>query len=186
MEDLITSLEDQVRAKERPVSPSTLARQAESAIEIECEMLRDNVQHLEKKLASIQSTLEDTRHTSEREEAAARERLARHKEREDAVRKELAEAHKELERVGKSEEGARARVEEIEEALRENTVALENARAEIEGLRAEIAVRLWLWRVVEVAHCLHRISRAMLLMAGHHLRVQVARQVSAPYHVIEL
>lgn len=155
MEDLITSLEEQVRAKERPVSPSTLARQAESAIEIECEMLRDNVQHLEKKLAGMQSTLEDTRHASEREEAAARERLARHKEREEAVRKELAEAHKELERVAKSEEGARARVEEIEEALRENTVALENARAEIEGLRAEIAVRFFLrcgtlWKV---AHC---------------------------------
>ncbi len=43
--------------------------------------------------------------------------------------------------MAKSEASAKLRVEEIEEALRENTLALENARAEVEGLTSELAVR---------------------------------------------
>jgi hypothetical protein len=44
----------------------------------------------------------------------------------------------------KSEGLVRLRVEEIEEALRESTVALENTRAELEMLRAELAVNIFL------------------------------------------
>ena len=117
-----------------------MARQATSAAEIDNEMLRDQVQHLQKKIATLEDMLEDTQAANEREELAARERVRRYKEREEAVRKELLEGQKEVERVLKAEEKARLRVEEIEEALRENTVALENARAEIETMRNEIAV----------------------------------------------
>lgn len=140
MEDLIASLQEQLQAQARPVSPSTMARQATTAIEIDNESLREQVQHLQKKLGTLEDLLEDARAATEREETAGRERLMQYKESEDAVRQELLESQKEIERVVKSEESARARVAEIEEALRENTVALENARAEIEGLRAEIAV----------------------------------------------
>ena len=45
-----------------------------------------------------------------------------------------------MERIVKSEAAAKLRVEEIEEALRENTLALENARAEVEGLSSELTV----------------------------------------------
>ena len=132
--------EEQLRAPARPLSPATVARQAASAAEIDNEALREQVQHLQKKLGTFEDLLEDARAATEREENAGRERLMQYKEREDALRQELLESQKEIERVVTSEEGARARVAEIEEALRENTVALENARAEIEGLRAEIAV----------------------------------------------
>ena len=140
MEDLIASLEEQLRTQARPISPSTLARQATSALEIDNEALREQVQHLQKKLGSLEDALEDAQVLAEREEIAVRERVLRYKEREDAIRKELAESQKEVERVAKLEDGARMRIEEIEEALRENTVALENARADIEVLRAEVAV----------------------------------------------
>lgn len=140
MEDLIASLEERLQVQARPVSPSTMARQAQSALEIDNEALREQVQHLQKKMASLEDLLEDSRLAAEREELAGRDRLMRYKEREDAARQELEVSHKEVERLIKSEEGAKARVAEIEEALRENTVALENARAEIEILRAEIAV----------------------------------------------
>lgn len=140
MEDLIASLEEQLQSQIRPVTPSTMARQASSALEIDNESLREQVQHLQKKLATLEDSLEDARMATEREEVAGRERAVRYKEREDAVRLELEQSQKEVERVLKLEESARGRVAEIEEALRENTVALENARAEIEGLRAEIAV----------------------------------------------
>ena len=100
------------------------------------------MQHLQKKIGTLEDTLEDMRATNEREDAAVRERIKRYKEREEAIRKELAEGRQETERVRKAEEKARLRVEELEEALRENTVTLENARAEIETLRNEIAVSL--------------------------------------------
>lgn len=105
-------------------------------------MLRDQVSHLQKKLAAVEDTLEDLRAANERDEVAVHERIKRYKDREEAIRKELAERREESERVLKAEEKARDRVEEMEEALRENTVALENARAEIETLRNEIAVSI--------------------------------------------
>ncbi|KAI0691775.1 hypothetical protein BC835DRAFT_1417033 [Cytidiella melzeri] len=139
MEDLVASLEEQLRIKARPISPATVARQAVSAAEIDNEAMKEQIQHLQKKLVSLEDALEDAQVSAEREELAVRERVLRYKEREDGVRKELAESQKEVERVLKLEESARMRIEEIEEALRENTVALENARAEIEGLRADVA-----------------------------------------------
>lgn len=112
-----------------------------SAAEIENEMLRDQVQHLQKKISTLEDTLEDMRAANERDDAAVHDRLKRYKEREEGIRKELAEGRQEAERLRKAEEKARVRVEEVEEAFRENAVTLENARADIETLRAEIAVR---------------------------------------------
>ena len=56
------------------------------------------------------------------------------------MKKELTEGKKEVDRMARAEEQARARVEEIEEALRESGYALEEARLETEGLRTELAV----------------------------------------------
>ncbi|CAL1706972.1 unnamed protein product [Somion occarium] len=139
MEDLVASLEEQLRNAVRPTSPTSAARHASSAAEIDNETLRIQVQHLQKKIGSLEDLLEDARATADREEETVRERIVRYKEREDELRKEVNDGRKEIERVMKSEGQARLRVEEIEEALRENTVALENARAEIEGLRSEVA-----------------------------------------------
>lgn len=139
MEDHIASLEEQLQDQARPVSPSTLAHRATSALEIDNETLREQVQHLQKKIGQLEDMLEDARVATEREEKTGRDRLVQYKERQDAVQQDLETSRKEVDRVMKLEESARTRVAEIDEALRENTVALENARAEIEGLRAEIA-----------------------------------------------
>lgn len=133
----ITSLEAAHSAGREP-SP-TASRSASSATQIDNETLRDQVHHLQRKISTMEDVIEDARAASEKEEAAFRERMRRLKEKEDAMKKELSEGRKEVERVTTSELTARNRVEEIEEALRESTVALENARAEVEALRAEIA-----------------------------------------------
>lgn len=150
LEDHVASLEEQLRVQARPVSPATVARHAVSAAEIDNEALKEQVQHLQKKLASLEDALEDAQVSAEKEELAVRERILRYKEREDTIRKELVESQKEVERISRLEESARMRTTEIEEALRENTVALENARAEIEGLRAEIAVCYFPKRLISV------------------------------------
>jgi CAP-Gly domain-containing linker protein 1 len=89
----------------------------------------------------LEDLIEESRAASEREENALRERMRKLKEKEDGMKLELTEGRQEVERMTKAEASARGRVEEIEEALRESRIALENARAEIEGLRAELAVR---------------------------------------------
>lgn len=140
LEDKVYALEEQLRTQLMPPSPSAVARQATTAAEIDNEMLREQVQHLQKKVATLEDMLEDAQAANEQEDQAVHDRLKRYKEREETMRKEVAEGKQEIERVLRDEQKARLRVEELEEALRENTVALENARAEIEGLRNEIAV----------------------------------------------
>ena len=116
------------------------SRQASSAAEIDNEALRDQVQHLQKQVQSLEDMLEDAQMASEKEEATVRERIRRYREKEEAMKKELTAGRKEVEQMLNSEATARGRVEENEEALRESTLALENARAEIEVLRTELAV----------------------------------------------
>ncbi|KAI0266879.1 hypothetical protein BC834DRAFT_873993 [Gloeopeniophorella convolvens] len=139
MEDLIGSLREQLRSQAQPPSPTSAARQLSSATQIENEALREQVVHLQKKLTLMEDTLEDVRATAEKDEAAIRDKMRRYKEKEDLLKHQVSDCETEIAKLLKSENSARARNEEIGEAFRESAVALENARAEIEGLRAEIA-----------------------------------------------
>ncbi|KAG1839264.1 hypothetical protein F4604DRAFT_1885313 [Suillus subluteus] len=125
-------LEDRVKAS-TPLSPSAALQRATSAAEIDNENLREQVQHLQRKLATLEDSLEDAH------SAAVRERIKRFKDKEDVMRNELSEGRKTVEQVLKAEALAKSRVEEVEEALRESTLALENAQAEIENLRSDVA-----------------------------------------------
>lgn len=129
-----------MRKAATPPSPGLAAQHATSAIEIDNETLREQVQHLQRKLSMMEDTLEDARAAAEREEAAVRERIKRFKEKEESMRNELTEGRKAVEQVAKAEALAKSRIEEVEEALRESTLALENARAEIEVLRTDVVV----------------------------------------------
>lgn len=145
MEDKIIALEEQVRKAATPLSPGLAAQHAASALEIDNETLREQVQHLQKKLSIMEDTLEDARAAAEREEVAMRERIKRFKEKEESMRNELTDGRKIVEQVAKAEALAKSRIEEVEEALRESTLALENARAEIEVLRTDAAVCRYLY-----------------------------------------
>ncbi|TFY60524.1 hypothetical protein EVG20_g7385 [Dentipellis fragilis] len=115
LEDSVTSLQEQLRQQAETPSPPSGVGFTSYAAQIENETLPD------------------------KEEAALRDKIRRHRDKEEILRKQHAESQAELERVLKSEAHARSRLDEIEEAFREGTVALENARAEIETLRSEIA-----------------------------------------------
>lgn len=140
MEDRIIALEDQVRKAATPHSTGLAVQHTASALEIDNETLREQVQHLQKKFSMMEDTLEDARAAAEREEVAMGDRIKRFKEKEDSMRNELTEGRKAVEQVAKAEALAKGRIEEVEEALRESTLALENARAEIEILRTDAAV----------------------------------------------
>jgi len=133
-------LEEQVKKASTPLSPSAVLQRASSAAEIDNENLREQVQYLQRKLATLEDSLEDTRAVSEREESTMRERIRRFKEKEDAMRNELNDGRKTVEQVLKAEALAKSRIEEVEEALRESTLALKNAQAEIENLRSDAVV----------------------------------------------
>jgi CAP-Gly domain-containing linker protein 1 len=140
MEDQLAALQDQLRTREQPMSPGAFSRQAESAAEIDNEMLREQVQHLQKRIATLEDSLEEAQAAAEHEEAAGEGRVRKLVEKEELARKELAEAKVEAEALVQAELRAKDRAVVAEEAMHESALALENARAEIEGLRAELAV----------------------------------------------
>ena len=140
-------MEEKARKAVDPMSPS---RQGSSAAEIDNETLREQVQHLQKRIQTLEEMLEDAQVAAEREEGVLRERLKRFKDKEDVMKRELSEGRRELEQMLKSEANARDRVDENAEALRESTQALENAQAEIEILRNEISVCPPLFRACHV------------------------------------
>ena len=142
LEDIIDRLEEQIKKRNAAQeSGSDGAKESIEATRIDNEMLREQVSYLQKKISGLEETLEEARNNADREEAAVNTRIQRFKEIETSLRAELTEAQKEIEKLTKSESTARVKADEAEEALRENTLALENARAEIEGLRADIDVR---------------------------------------------
>ena len=91
-----------------------------------------------------------------------RDKIRRFKEKEeDVLKQQVVECESEIARLVKSENNARIRTEEVGEALRESTVALENARAEIEVLRAEIVVRNYIFpesMIIDVSQDLEGVA----------------------------
>ncbi|KAG8998402.1 hypothetical protein FRB90_012312 [Tulasnella sp. 427] len=140
MEDMIQDLETKLQKYvERPPSPATLARHANAATQIENETLKEQVNHLQHKLSTLEDQMEDMRMMSEKDEQVVNSRISRFRETESTLRAELDTLRKEGEQLIKAEAAARLKVAEVEEAFRENDAALENARAEIETLRTELA-----------------------------------------------
>lgn len=140
MDDRVRELEDKVRKQKRSMSPTSIVQHASEAAKIENETLREQVTHLERKVNQLETQLECVRDNADKEEQAIRGRIVKYKDNEALLKHELLEARSEVENRKKAEAVSKARIEEVEEALRENAVALENARAEIENLRTELAV----------------------------------------------
>ncbi|GJJ06534.1 hypothetical protein Clacol_000726 [Clathrus columnatus] len=138
MEDRVREMEDKVRKQKRSMSPSTIVQHASEAAKIDNETLREQVTHLERKVNQLETQLEYARDSADKEEQAMRTRVAKYKDNETLLRRELMDVRTEVEGWKRTEAACKARIEELEEALRENAVALENARADIENLRAEL------------------------------------------------
>ena len=86
--------------------------------------------------------MEDARVQAETEVDSWKGKLAKSRDAErvviDQVTNQKVEVFKLIEQAG----GAKARIRELEGALKENQLALEAARADIEGLRGEAAVSI--------------------------------------------
>ena len=119
-----------------------MSKQASTAAQIDNETLREQVAHLQQRISHLEDQLEDAQVLVEREEEAAKTRITRYKEKDTQRHQELEELRLLATSAAKSESTARTRVEELEEALRENTTTLEDARAEIESLRTDLTVSI--------------------------------------------
>ncbi|KAF8756930.1 hypothetical protein RHS01_04070 [Rhizoctonia solani] len=114
LEDLVADLESQIEALKK--NGSVPRPGGTTAAEIDNESLRE-----------------------QREDESARSRIAKAKEGEQAAWKECLELRKEVDNLKRDEGLAKAKIEELVEALREGAVTLEAARGDVEGLRAEVA-----------------------------------------------
>ncbi|KIM30723.1 hypothetical protein M408DRAFT_328237 [Serendipita vermifera MAFF 305830] len=137
-EALVQSLEEKLRQASHQPSPEELSKKASTAAEIDNETLREQVAHLQQRISHLEDQLEDAQVIIEREEEAAKTRIARYKEKDVQRQQELEELRLLAANSAKSESAARTRIEELEEAFRENTSTLEDARAEIESLRTDL------------------------------------------------
>lgn len=140
MEDLVKSLEEEVKKQAQPISPSDLALRATTAARIDNESLQEQIIHLQKKVSTLEEQLDDSRAAQERDEQAVMARIARFRETEAQLRNDIVLVRREQENLAAAELGSRTRVAEVTEALRESDLALEDARAEIETLRVEVSV----------------------------------------------
>ncbi|KDN40486.1 hypothetical protein RSAG8_08106, partial [Rhizoctonia solani AG-8 WAC10335] len=137
LEELVADLETQVETlKKNGAVPRTGGT---TAAEIDNESLREQVSHLQRRLGTLEDQLEDARAQAEREDQSAQARIARAKEGEQTAWKECLELRKEVDNLKRDEGLAKAKIEELVEALREGAVTLETARGDVEGLRAEVA-----------------------------------------------
>lgn len=162
LEDELDKLEEQLKRRGSLSRSVSGTYDSAEATRIDNEALQEQVQHLQGRISTLEDMLEDARSSLEREEAITRNRIQRHKENEAALRNEMAETRRDIELLAKSESIARAKAAEAEEALRENTITLENAQAEIESLRVEIAVS-------------HSPEISFLLLLGHVLMFRPSR-----------
>ncbi|KAJ7218148.1 hypothetical protein GGX14DRAFT_440092 [Mycena pura] len=193
LEARIASLETRARATARTPSPTPSSKGASSATEIDNESLREQVLHLQKKVAKLEEALEEAHMASERDEAALGERMRRLKEREETMKKELNEGRREVERMTKSEASARKRVEEVEEALQESTVALEDARAEVEVFRTELTMTIAKEEITGLKHIVQELQkenlaatqRMKLLESENQLLLSETEQLRQEVQVLE-
>ncbi|EIW67626.1 hypothetical protein TREMEDRAFT_45156 [Tremella mesenterica DSM 1558] len=135
-ERLLKAREERDRAL-LPPSPSALAKQAATAAEIDNETLNAQVKHLQNRLHNLEGELEDARVQAETDADNWRAKLAKAKEGEKAVFEQLQVQKGEVTRLNKEAAVTKSRMGELEGALKENQVALEVLRAEVETLRGD-------------------------------------------------
>lgn len=138
LEDKLTKARDDLEKAQLPGSPQS-AREA-TAAEIDNETLNAQLKHLQHKMSNLEEELDEARVQADQEAESWKSRLAKAKESEKAVMDRERELKEEVKRLNKAGDGAKARIAELEGALKENRGALETARAEIESLRAEASV----------------------------------------------
>ena len=144
---LIRDLEDKVaealRKQNAPApSASEIAREAETAAEIENENLKAQVEHQQKKIASLEDQIEEQQVQMERETEVALKNNEKYLANERKHKEDVSQLRSDMtglrEQLGKSKD----RVADLEHALKDHAKTLAGAQAEIESNRLDLAVSL--------------------------------------------
>jgi CAP-Gly domain-containing linker protein 1 len=130
-----------LRTQAEPISTAELTARATTAAQIDNETLQEQVTHLQSRISFLDDQLHDARAAADAHEQAYAARMTRFRESEVQLKKDLEIAIAEKGTFINAEATALARVQEISTALQESDAALEDARAEIELLRSDMAVR---------------------------------------------
>ncbi|ORX37067.1 hypothetical protein BD324DRAFT_624655 [Kockovaella imperatae] len=151
LEDKIRSLEEKSRLLEERLvkareeseaaasTQSTSKREAISAAEIDNETLNAQLKHFQNRVSILEEELEEAQSRAEADAESWKARINKAKLAEKAHVDKEREAREEIKRLERGANGAKTRIQEIENALKENRGLLEIARAEIESMRGEVA-----------------------------------------------
>lgn len=125
---------------QRPASPSTRAREAASAAEIDNETLNAQVKHLQNKVHNLEEEVDERRAELESEAESWKQKVQKLKDAEKIQVELVKTLRVDIADLKNQNSSAKGRIGELEVALKENQAALEGARAEIETLRVEAGV----------------------------------------------
>lgn len=125
---------------QRPASPSTRAREAASAAEIDNETLTAQVKHLQNKIHNLEEEVDERRAELESEAESWKQKVQKLKDAEKIQVELVKTLRVDIADLKNQNSSAKGRIGELEIALKENQAALEGARAEIETLRVEAGV----------------------------------------------
>ena len=140
MEERSRLLEERL-VKAREESEAAAPRQeAISAAEIDNETLTAQLKHFQNRVSVLEEELEEARSQAEADAEGWKTRLNKSKASEKAFADREREAREEVKKAERTAHGAKTRIQEMENALKENKGLLEVARADIEGMRGEVAV----------------------------------------------
>ncbi|KAK0554401.1 hypothetical protein OC846_002133 [Tilletia horrida] len=109
-----------------------------TAVTIENENLREQLSHLQEKLGSLEEELALANAQADTEREAIQQKGQRSAENEANLKAEIKKYKAEVDRVSKEERAARQRIDDLNDVVEESKNALENERAEVERLRADL------------------------------------------------
>lgn len=146
LEDRLTETEARARQLETPPSPGTAVRRADTAAQIDNENLKAQVEHQKNKIAGLEDTIDELRIEIESHQERTLKASEKAKENERKLREDISKGKVEAGSVRDQAAATRARIAELEFALKESKSTLGHTQAEVESLRAEVSVSIWMSR----------------------------------------
>jgi chromosome segregation ATPase len=139
---------EKIRELEDALAAAQQSNQAQAADEVEGEAAKINrenaeaqIAHLQNKTDSLEEQLQQMQMDAQNAAELNKKLADKAKESDRRLHEDLAASREAMAELREQSAKARARTAEVERALKDNGSALEAARAEVERLRSELAVR---------------------------------------------
>jgi CAP-Gly domain-containing linker protein 1 len=144
---IIRELEDKIaealmKQNAPPLTPSQVAREAETAAEIENENLKAQVEHQQKKITGLEDQIDEMQVQLEKEAEVALKNNEKYLTNERKYKDDMSQQRQDMAGLREQISKGKDRIADLEHALKDQAKTLAGAQAEIESNRLDLAVRI--------------------------------------------